>query len=293
MAIKKSVGSKTFDVCNYGFMILLMFVMIYPFWHVIMASLSNSNILSMHMGPLFSPAGFSLQAYDTVIHDHLIWSGYANTLFVVIMGTLLNVLMTSLGAYVTSRKHFAIRKPLTVFIMFTMYFSGGLIPSYLLVNNTLNLSNSLWSLILPGLISTWNLLIMRTAFFNVPDSIEESAKLDGANDFIVLFGIILPTIMATVAVIILFYAVGHWNAWFSAMLYLHNKAKWPLQLVLREIIILSNVQDLMNNNDPDAQSISETIKYATIIVSTVPILCVYPFLQRYFVKGVMIGAVKG
>ena len=134
---------------------------------------------------------------------------------------------------------------------------------------------------------------MRTAFFSVPDSIEESAKLDGANDFVILFAIVLPTIKATVAVMILFYAVGHWNAWFSAMLYLHKKSKWPLQLVLREIIILSNVQDMLDTNAPDAESISETIKYATIIVSSLPILCVYPFLQRYFVKGVMVGAVKG
>lgn len=294
MAIKRSVQSRIFDSLNVIFMIFMILVTLYPFWHVLMASFSDSNLLLRHTGALFLPEGLSLSAYDHVLHNQRIFSGYFNTLFVVIVGTALNVLMTSLGAYVLSRKKLAIRKVLTVAIVFTMYFSGGMIPRYIVINNYLNLGNSLWVLILPGLVSTWNLIVMRTAFFAVPDSIEESARLDGANDFTILFRIILPTIMSTVAVIILFYAVGHWNAWFDAALFLRKKEKYPLQLVLREILILSSTESMTNNVDfVDKEAIGESIKYATIIVTTLPVICIYPFLQKYFVKGVMIGAVKG
>lgn len=289
-----SRGDKVFDVFNVILMLLLAFVTFYPFWHVIMASFSNPVTLNAHTGVLIWPSGFSWGAYDMVLHYRLIYSGYANTLFIVIIGTTINILMTLIAGYVISRQKFALRKFLSVFIVFTMYFSGGLIPSYLLVTNTLHLGDSLWGLIIPGAISTWNLLVMRTAFLGVPPSLEESAFLDGANDFVVLFRIIMPTIMSTVAVIILFYAVGHWNSWFSAGLYLKTRSKYPLQLVLREIIILSNLELFSDTVEvEDVENLTITIKYATILVATLPILCVYPFLQRYFVKGVMIGAVKG
>jgi putative aldouronate transport system permease protein len=273
------------------FMILITF---YPFWHVLMASMSNSNRLLQHNGIMLLPEGFSGEAYRYVLQNRRIYTGYFNTLFVVVVGTAFNLLMTSLGAYVLSRKNFAARKTMTVAIIFTMYFSGGMIPRYILINNTLGLKNTLWALILPGLVSTWNLIVMRTAFFGVPESIEESARLDGANDFVILFRVILPTIMSTVAVIILFYAVGHWNAWFDAALFLRKKEKYPLQLVLREILILSSTDSMTSSVDyTDKEAIGESIKYATIIVTTLPVICIYPFLQRYFVKGVMIGAVKG
>ncbi len=294
MAIRRSPQEKLFDGFNIALMLFLMFVTLYPFWHVIMASFSDSNLLLQHTGVLILPEGFSTEAYRYVLKNQRIYSGYLNTLFVVIVGTALNVLMTSLGAYVLSRRHFAIRKLLTVAIVFTMYFSGGMIPRYILINNELGLKNTLWALILPGLISTWNLIVMRTAFFGVPESIEESARLDGANDFVILFRIILPTILSTVAVIVLFYAVGHWNAWFDAALFLRKKEKYPLQLVLREILILSSTETMTNDVDfTDKEAIGESIKYATIIVTTLPVICIYPFLQKYFVKGVMVGAVKG
>lgn len=293
MKIRRTIGSRAFDYANILIMLMLVLVTLYPFWYVIMASFSSPRMIMTQRGLLLAPLGFSLAAYKSVIGNSLVWTGYMNTLFVVGVGTALNLLMTLLGAYVMSRRNLALRKPFTLMIMFTMYFSGGLVPTYILVNNSLALGNSRWALILPGLVSTWNLLIMRTAIFGVPASIEESARLDGANDFTILFRIILPTIMANVAVIILYYAVGHWNAWFGASIYLRTKSKWPLQLVLREIIILSNVQDMVDANNPDIESLGETIKYAAIIISTLPILCAYPFLQKYFVKGVMIGAVKG
>ena len=294
MAIKRSVSGRIFDSANVIFMLLMIFVTLYPFWHVLAASFSDSGLLLRHTGALFWPEGFSLSAYEHVLQNQRIFTGYLNTIFVVVAGTALNVLMTSLGAYVLSRKKFAMRRVLTIAIVFTMYFSGGMIPRYIVINNYLHLGNSLWALILPGLVSTWNLIVMRTAFFGVPESIEESARLDGANDFVTLFRVILPTIMSTVAVIILFYAVGHWNAWFDAALFLRKKEKYPLQLVLREILILSSTESMTNDVDfVDKEAIGESIKYATIIVTTLPVICIYPFLQKYFVKGVMIGAVKG
>lgn len=294
MRIKRSLGEVAFDWANVLLLSFLIVVTFYPFLHVIMASLSNPSRLAAHRGILAWPSGFSTGAYRSILRYRLIYSGYTNTLIIVTAGTALNLLMTLLGAYVLSRKALALRRLISVMIVFTMYFSGGLIPTYLLVNNTLGLGNTLWALLLPGLISTWNLLVMRTAFYGIPDSIEESAKLDGANDFIILFRIIAPMILSTISVILLFYAVAHWNSWFPAAIYIRDRGKFPLQLVLREIIILSNMEELTQSApDTEVENLSETIKYATIIVATLPILCVYPFLQRYFVKGVMIGAVKG
>lgn len=294
MAIKHTPQEKIFDFCNISVMIIMVIVTMYPFMHVLMASFSDSNLLMQHTGIFLWPVGFNTDAYGYVLENKRIYSGYFNTIFVVVIGTILNVLITSLGAYVLSRKQLAVRKLLTIAIVFTMYFSGGMIPRYILINNNLGLKNTLWVLILPGLVSTFNLIVMRTAFFGVPESIEESARLDGANDFVILFRVILPTIMSTVAVIILFYAVEHWNAWFDASLFLRQKEKYPLQLVLREILILSNTEAMTNSVDfTDKEAIGESIKYATIIVTTLPIICIYPFLQKYFVKGVMIGAVKG
>ena len=292
MKIKRSLGSKIFDTFNVAFMFFMMFIMLYPFWHVIMASFSSPSQIMSHEGLLFTPAGFSLSAYKFVFNYRLIWTGYLNTLFVVIVGTVLNVFASILMAYVLTRKNFPLRRPVSIMMLITMYFSGGIIPRYLLIAGTLNMDNSLWVLIIPTLISTYNVLILRTAFFNVPESLEESARLDGANDFIILFAIILPTIMSTVAVITLYYAVGHWNSWFPAMVYIRKRELWPLALVLRQIIILSEIKT-DDPNAADTEQLQETIKYATILVSTIPILCVYPFLQRFFVKGVMIGAVKG
>ena len=179
------------------------------------------------------------------------------------------------------------------FIIFTMYFSGGLIPSYLNVKS-LGLDNTLWALILPNAMSAYNMIIMRTSFASIPDSLEESAKLDGANHFIIMCRIVIPLSGSIIAVIILYYAVTHWNSWFNAMIYLRDRTKYPLQLVLREILIQNDAGNMLDDFKALEQgSVAETIKYATIVVGTLPIMAVYPFLQKYFVKGVMIGAVKG
>ena len=206
------------------------------------------------------------------------------------------MLFTLVGAYLLSRKDFVIRKGLTFIMVFTMYFSGGMIPSFLIVK-MLGLYNSRAAIILPTLISTWNMIIMKTALQAVPDALEESARLDGANDLVVLFQILVPVVKATIAVIALYYIVGEWNSWFNAMIYLRDNSKRPLQLFLREILIEnstnSNAAAANVDADVSAAFLEESIKYCTIIVATVPILCIYPFVQKYFVTGVMMGSVKG
>jgi len=293
MKIRQTRGELAFSVINTGLMLGLIAVTLYPLLYVAFASISDPATLMTTRGLLLGPVGFTLEAYARVFDNPMISIGYRNTLFYVIGGTALNLLMTMLGAYALSRRNLLFRRPLTLLIVFTMFFSGGLIPTFLLVGRTLNLMDTPWALILPGAIQTINLIIMRTAFEGIPYELEEAARVDGANDFIILFRIIVPLSTPVIAVMILFYAVGHWNAFFSAMVYLRTRDLYPLQLILREILI-SNSTDAMTTgvSSGDVMPIGETIKYATIIVATVPILLIYPFLQRYFVKGVMIGAIK-
>lgn len=294
-AIKISKGERIFDVFNFLFMICMMIVMFYPMWHVVCASFSDARLLSAHTGLLLWPKNFSLTAYKLMAKNPMILKGYGNTLYILVFGLALNMVMTCLAAYVLSRKNVMFNKVLTVIIVFTMYFSGGLIPTYLNIIQ-LGLENTLWAVILPGAISTYNMIVMRTGFAAVPDSLEEAAKIDGASSIRVLWQIIIPLSKATIAVVCLYYAVAHWNSWFNAMLYLTDRAKFPLQLILREILIDNDTASMVNAMDVgvgDASFVGETVKYAVIIVSVVPILCVYPFIQRYFTKGVMVGAVKG
>jgi putative aldouronate transport system permease protein len=293
MRIRQSKGELVFSAVNIALMMGLIIVTLYPLLHVAFASVSDPAALMQTRGLLFGPIGFTLDAYVRVFDNPMILTGYRNTLFYVFGGTALNLLMTMLAAYALSRRNVMFRRPLTLMIVFTMFFSGGLIPTFLLVGRTLNLMDTPWALILPGAIHTVNLIIMRTAFEGIPYELEEAARIDGANDFTILFRVILPLSMPVVAVMILFYAVGHWNAFFSAMVYLRTRELYPLQLILREILI-SNSTEMMTAGvaSGDAMPLGETIKYATIMVATVPILFVYPFLQRYFVKGVMIGAIK-
>ncbi|MCK9479092.1 MAG: carbohydrate ABC transporter permease [Firmicutes bacterium] len=294
MIIKRMTGEKVFDFFNITLMVLIALIMLYPFYYVIMSSLSNSNFLIGDKGLMLTPKGFTLASYKMVLNNPNILSGYSTTIIVVVIGTTLNVMMTALGAFVLTRKDLAVRRLLTYMIIFTMYFSGGLIPTYLVVYKYLRLGNTLWALMLPGLISTYNLIIMRTNFMQIPISLEESAKINGANEFVILFKIFIPLSLPIMAVMVIFYGVGHWNSWFSAIIYIRDRSKYPLQLILREILLLNDVQGMMSEGaGTDAYNIGEGIKYATIIVATLPILCVYPFVQKYFVKGMMIGAVKG
>jgi putative aldouronate transport system permease protein len=293
MALKQTPGERLFDAANLAFMLVMVAVTIYPMLHVLNASLSNPYRLMAHHGVLLKPAGLTLDSYAAVLRNPNIGSGYRNTLFVVVVGVAINIFMTSLGAYVLSRKRLMLKGILMFVTVFTMFFSGGLIPLYFTVQG-FGIDDSLWALILPTSISTYNLIILRTAFLAIPDSMEESAKMDGASHFTILFRIMVPLAMHTIAVLILFYGVYHWNAWFHAMIFLRDRGLYPLQLILREILIQNDTNSMMRDTAAsEHEMISETIKYAVIVVATVPILALYPFLQRYFVKGVMIGALKG
>ncbi len=287
--MRRSKGERIFSVCNTVLLVAVAVVTLYPFAYVVFASFSNPVKLLTNQGFLMWPAGFAVSAYKKVFQNPAIYIGYGNTLFYVIIGTAANIAATSAAAYVLSRQNFMMKRFFTLMFIFTMYFSGGLIPSYLLMDQ-LNLINNRLVLILPTLVSTYNLLIMINGFRSIPMSLEESARIDGANDFTILLRVIAPLAKPTIMVIMLYYAVGHWNSWFSAMIYIRDSAKMPLQLYLRNILTMSQLGAMMGNTD--MEDVGTTIKYATIVVSTVPILCVYPFIQKHFVQGVMIGAVK-
>lgn len=290
MKKNKAMGDRIFIIAVYLLMGLMALACLYPMWHVVMASFSDPIELMRHTGVIWKPLGLSLEGYRVVIQNPNIPVSYLNTIFYVFLGTSINMLLTTLGAYALSRKGFMFKKTLTLLIVFTMYFNAGLVPNFLLVKG-LGLYNTVWALVLPGAVSTWNLIVMKTSFQAVPVSLEESARLDGANDFTILFRIFLPLSKATVAVMILFYAVAHWSSWFNAMIYLRDRSKFPLQLIMREILIANSTSGntLM---DTDAMFLQEVVKYATIVVSTVPILFIYPFAQKYFMAGVMMGSVK-
>jgi len=290
---KKSFLSICFDIFNYIMLFLISFVCLYPFLYVVFASLSDSNMLMAADGMLIYPLGTNIDAYRAVIKNPMIYSGYKNTLIVLFGGLAMNMLLSILAAYVLSRKEFAIRKAATKFVMFTMFFSGGMIPTYLNVCS-LGLDNTLLALIIPGAVNVYNMVILRSGFDAIPESLIESAKLDGASHTRIMWRIVVPLAMPTIAVIILYYAVAHWNSWFGAMMYLRDREKFPIQLVLREILLQNNTSDMMQGTDSnDAMAVAESIQYAIIVVSTLPILVAYPYIQRFFVKGVMVGAVKG
>lgn len=299
MHIKRTVPDWIFDILNHAFLIFWAVICLYPMVYVLFASLSNSGLLDANRGLLFRPlGGFHWDAYRRTLAHPLIFSGYKNTIFVVVVGTLVNLFMTSLGAYFLSRRNVFWKPHVMIMVVITMYFGGGLIPNFLLVRN-LGMIGSRWALIIPGAISTWNMIVMRTVFQNVPEGIEEAAIIDGAGHFRVLVLIVLPLSKAVLAVMALWYGVGHWNAWFAAAIYLNDRTMWPIQLVLREIIMGETLRggamsDMIAGTDHAAvHQIARTIQYAMIIVATVPILFIYPFLQKYFMKGVMIGSLKG
>jgi len=294
MVENRSIGEKVFDTCNHIFLALLGLVTLYPMLYVIFASFSLPNeFLKMNFVILWRPLGFQTEAYKLVFQNQNIITGFRNTAFYVVVGTALSMVMSVLTSFLLARKGYMLKKFFTLMILFTMYFSGGLIPTYLIVKD-LGMLDTVWAIIVPSALSTYNCIVLRTAFDALPASLEESARLDGANDLRILFQIYLPLCIPTLAVIGLFYAVGRWNAWFNAVIYLRSRSLYPLQLVLRELLITSNADYMAEmGNSIEMTAISELVKYATIVVATVPILILYPFLQKYFVKGMMIGAVKG
>ncbi len=288
--VRRTMGEEIFHVINVLVTFALCLAIFLPIMNIVFASFSDPIEVMKHEGLFLHPIKPSLASYRIVARNPNILSGYMNTIMIVVCGTVLNIFLTLLGAYVLSRKDAKLVKPLTLMVVFTMYFQGGTIPFYLVVHG-MHLTGSRLALIIPVAINTFNLIVMRTAMASVPDSLPESAMIDGAGHGRILFTIMAPLTKATVAVITLYYAVYHWNSWFNAMIFLRKKAQYPLQLILREILIQD---ETITAGGIDALAMaSNGVKYATIVVATVPILCIYPFLQRYFVKGVMVGAVKG
>lgn len=288
---KLTLGDITFDIINTIVLLILTVVCLYPIYYCVVASISDPTAMTASGGVMLWPKGLQFEAYKAVAANKEIVSGYLNTLFYVIIGTLLNVVLSIMGAYVLSRKHLLLKGFLNMYVALTMFVSGGMVPLYLLVKGV-GLLNSRWAIILVVAVNTYNLIMARTYFSTIPASLEESARIDGASELRILFSIMVPLSGPIIAVISLYYAVGHWNSWFNEMIYLSDRSKYPIQLFLREILILNQVSAASQDFSADKLPLAESIKYATIVVATLPILCVYPFAQKYFVKGVMIGAVK-
>lgn len=293
MNYKKSSGEIVFDIFNYMLMVLLVIVTLYPCYYVVVASVSDPTRIYEGSGILLYPKGFALNAYKDVLNYKQLWLSYGNTIFYVAAGGFLSVTVTVMTAFGLTRRDLPFRNFIMFAILFTMYFNGGLIPTYLVVKNV-GLLDTRLAMILPGLVGTYNLIITISYFRGLPYELEEAAKIDGANDYTILLKVMMPLAKPIIAVIALYYMVSLWNNYFTAMIYLNKRSLYPLQLVLREILIQNDTNAVGSaSNAGDAQSYAENLKYAVIVVSTIPILCVYPFIQRYFVKGVTIGAVKG
>jgi putative aldouronate transport system permease protein len=287
---RKTAFDFIMDTFVYGALVLLAITTVVPFMRVIAISLSPAEIVGKY-GLHLIPEKVTFDGYIKVFYHSLIWKSYSNTIARTILGTGISVFLYIIGAYPLSKKYLPNKKFWTMIIIFTMYFSGGLIPSYILVTKTLHLQNTIWSLVLPSAVSAYTLIIIRNFFMTIPDEIEESAKIDGANDIYILFSIIIPLSKAVLATITLWCLVYHWNSWFDCMIYITDQNKYVLQLVLRMILIEGQVQDLTTTTTTFVNT--DTMKMATLVVATLPIICAYPFMQKYFVKGVIIGSVKG
>ena len=290
-----TLGSRLFDAFNYLFLTIVAFTTIFPFIYIIGASFATEYEIATR--PMFIiPRDATINAYKFIFSSNKILQGFGNSIFITVVGTAINLFCTVTMAYAISKPRLRGRNFFLNLIIFSMFFSGGMIPGYIVVANILNLKNTYWSVLLPGAISAYNLMIVKNFFQGIPQELEESASIDGCTDIGILWKIVLPLSLPVLATFGLFYAVGHWNAYFGAMIYMTGaKEKWPLQVLLRELIIMSNgsAGDMANMDPEFVQPPEQSVKMAVIVVSTVPIMCVYPFLQKYFVKGVMVGALKG
>jgi len=290
-----SLNDKIFYIVITAILTLFFIIVLYPCIFVISASFSSGNAVQSGRVVLF-PVDFSLEGYNTVLHTATVWVGYRNSIFYTVVGTCINLVMTLTAAYCLSRKDLPGRNGIMLLFTFTMFFSGGMIPSYMVVRQ-LHMLNTRWALLIPGAIGVYNLIVARTFIVNsIPEELLEASRIDGCSDIMYYLKVVIPLSKAIIAVLVLFYGVGHWNAYFNAMIYLHTKDLYPLTLFLREILMSSQI-DPSTVQDPEMQArladMVGVIKYALIMVSLVPIMLIYPFVQKYFVKGVMIGSVKG
>lgn len=291
--IKQSRKDTAFDIINVALLICVLVIILYPLIFVVSASFSDPMLVMQGKVKLI-PKGLTIEAYKAVFRNNDIVNGYKNTIIYTVVGTFVNVIMTIAGAYPLSRRDFVGRNIITMLFTFTMFFSGGLIPSYIIMKK-IGLYNNFWVMILPGAVGMWNLIIMRTFFQStIPLELQEAAFIDGCSNIGILTRIVLPLSSAIIAVMVIFYGVGHWNAFFTALIYFKDRSKYPLQLILREILIQNDMHNMTGTETlVNQQLLAESIKYSVIIVSSIPVLIMYPFLQKYFVKGVMIGAIKG
>lgn len=292
--LKRTKGEKIFAIFNYAGMVILSLIFLIPVWHVLMGSLSDPLKISAHSGIILYPLGeMTFGGYKLVMQNNFIVRSYLNTIIIVVSATAIGTFLTILASYVMSVRGLYWKKPFNFLITFTMIFNGGLIPTYMVVRN-LKMLDTYWSLIIPGCCIAYNIIIMRTSFSEIPEALSEAATIDGAGHFRILFQIILPVSKSIIAVIVLFYAIQHWNAWFNASIYLKNRDLYPLQLTLREIVLQSSENAIVADADGDTVDIFRPlIKYCSIMVSIIPMMIIYPFVQKYFVSGVMIGSVKG
>ncbi len=290
-----TLGSRVFDVLNYLIVTLIALTTLFPFVYIIGASFATEYEITTR--PLFIiPQDATLNAYKFIFSSNKILQGFRNSIFITVCGTAINLFFTVTMAYALSKTRLRGRNFFLNMVIISMFFSGGMIPGYIIIANVLNMKNTFWAVLLPGAISSYNMMIVKNFFQGIPQELEESAAIDGSTDIGILWKIVLPLSLPVLATFGLFYAVGHWNAYFGAMIYMTGaKEKWPLQVLLRELIILANgsAGDITNMDPEFVQPPEQSVKMAVIVVSTVPIMCVYPFLQKYFVKGVMVGALKG
>lgn len=295
VSVYNSVGNKIFDACNYLILCLIAFTTILPFIYIVGASFATEYELTVR--PMFIiPQDITFDAYKYIFSSNRILQAFGNSVFITVAGTLINLFFTITMAYGISKTRLRGRNFLLNMVIISMFFSGGMIPGYIVTASWLHMKDTYWAVLLPGAISAYNMMIVKNFFQGIPQELEESASLDGCSDIGILIKIVLPLSLPVLATFGLFYAVGHWNSYFGAMIYMTGaREKWPLQVLLREIIIMANAAaGNMDNMDPNfVKPPEQSVKMAVIVVSTVPIMCVYPFLQKYFVKGVMVGALKG
>lgn len=292
MNMKKSIGEKAFDVLMYGCIGISILLILYPLYFILIASISDQNLVAN--GRVFLiPKGIQYGGFKKVFENDLLLSGYRNTILYTALGTVVNMVLTIPAAYALSRKDFLPRRVLMFLFVFTMYFSGGLVPTYLLMKD-LRLLNTIWAMIIPFAVNVTNLIIARSFFeSSIPDELLEAAVMDGCSNTKFFLHIVLPLSKAILAVITLYYAVQHWNEYFNALIYLKDTALYPLQLVIRDILVMNQKASASASAASSAVQIAEQVKYAVILISTVPVMIFFPFVQKYFMKGVMIGAVKG
>ncbi|WP_135552422.1 carbohydrate ABC transporter permease [Paenibacillus cymbidii] len=288
-------SDRAFDIVVHVLLALLLLVVLYPLLYIVSASFSDPYAVTNGQMLLW-PVGFTWEGYDKIFASDDIWNGYKNAIVYTLVGTTVNVVLTIMAAYPLSRSNFMARNFFMFLFAFTMFFSGGLIPLYMVVKS-LGLLNSMWALIIPSAVSIWNIIVARTYFqMSIPNELYEAAQIDGCRNFRYLLSVVLPLSKPIVAVLVLFYGVGHWNKFFDALIFLNDEDKYPLQLILRNILIKNMLSEQMLDQFTDfaeQDRIAEVIKYGLIVVSSVPMLVIYPFVQKYFIKGVMIGAIKG